>query len=67
MPHKIEDLKPCIATVQVDNEQVRVTRYTFPPGTDTGWLLEVSDAAEQFQVAAITFRITGRPFGHVAK
>jgi quercetin dioxygenase-like cupin family protein len=37
MPHRIEDLKPCIATVQVDNERVRVTRYTFPPGTDTGW------------------------------
>lgn len=37
MPHKIEDLKPCIATLQVDNERVRVTRYNFPPGTDTGW------------------------------
>jgi hypothetical protein len=25
------------------------------------------DAAEQVQVAAITFRIAGRPFGHVAE
>jgi len=37
MPHRIEDLTPCTVTVQVDNERVKVTRYTFPPGTDTGW------------------------------
>lgn len=37
MARKIEDLQPCIATVQVDNERVKVTRYHFPPGTDTGW------------------------------
>ena len=25
------------ATVQIDNEQVRVTEWRFPPGTETGW------------------------------
>ncbi len=26
-----------IATVQVDDERVRVTEWRFPPGTATGW------------------------------
>jgi len=28
---------PAIATVQVDDERVRVTEWRFPPGTATGW------------------------------
>jgi quercetin dioxygenase-like cupin family protein len=28
---------PAIATVQVDDEHVRVTRWDFPPGAETGW------------------------------
>ncbi len=28
---------PAIATVQVDDENVRVTRWDFPPGSETGW------------------------------
>jgi len=28
---------PAIATVQVDDAQVRVTRWDFPPGGETGW------------------------------
>ena len=30
-------LTPAIATLQVDNERVRVTRWQFPPGSETGW------------------------------
>ena len=26
-----------VATVQIDNDQVRVTEWRFPPGTETGW------------------------------
>jgi quercetin dioxygenase-like cupin family protein len=26
-----------IATVQIDNEKVRVTEWRFPPGAETGW------------------------------
>jgi quercetin dioxygenase-like cupin family protein len=26
-----------IATVQIDDEQFRVTEWRFPPGTETGW------------------------------
>lgn len=28
---------PAIATVQVDDENVRVTRWDFEPGAETGW------------------------------
>lgn len=28
---------PAVATVQVDNERVRVTRWDFAPGAETGW------------------------------
>lgn len=28
---------PATATVQVDDERVRVTEWRFPPGTATGW------------------------------
>ncbi|WP_304622028.1 cupin domain-containing protein [Roseomonas cutis] len=28
---------PAVATVQADNERVRVTRWDFPPGAETGW------------------------------
>ncbi|HWT10074.1 MAG TPA: cupin domain-containing protein [Roseomonas sp.] len=28
---------PAIPTVQVDDENVRVTRWDFPPGSETGW------------------------------
>jgi quercetin dioxygenase-like cupin family protein len=29
--------EPAIATVQVDDDHVRVTRWDFPPGSETGW------------------------------
>jgi hypothetical protein len=29
--------EPAIATVQVDDDNVRVTRWDFPPGAETGW------------------------------
>lgn len=28
---------PAVATVQLDDERVRVTRWDFPPGAETGW------------------------------
>jgi quercetin dioxygenase-like cupin family protein len=28
---------PATPTVQIDNDQVRVTEWRFPPGTSTGW------------------------------
>lgn len=28
---------PATATVQIDNERVRVTEWRFAPGTETGW------------------------------
>ena len=28
---------PCTATVLVDDERVRVTRFDFAPGAETGW------------------------------
>lgn len=28
---------PCTATVLVDDDRVRVTRFDFPPGAETGW------------------------------
>jgi quercetin dioxygenase-like cupin family protein len=37
MASDLDGLKPAIATVQVDNEAVRVTRWNFPPRTETGW------------------------------
>ena len=37
MARDLNGLKPAIATVQVDNAEVRVTRWHFPPGTETGW------------------------------
>ena len=30
-------LTPAMATLQVDNERVRVTRWHFQPGSETGW------------------------------
>lgn len=29
--------EPATATVQVDDDNVRVTRWDFPPGSETGW------------------------------
>jgi len=37
MAADLDGLTPALATVQVDNAQVRVTRWHFPPGTETGW------------------------------
>jgi quercetin dioxygenase-like cupin family protein len=37
MASDLDGLKPAIATVQVDTAQVRVTRWHFAPGTETGW------------------------------
>jgi len=37
MNEDLEHLIPAIATVQVDNERVRATRYHFAPGSETGW------------------------------
>lgn len=37
MAGDLDGLKPAVATVQVDNEAVRVTRWRFPPGSETGW------------------------------
>ena len=31
------DYGQAVATVQIDNDQVRVTEWRFPPGTQTGW------------------------------
>jgi quercetin dioxygenase-like cupin family protein len=38
------------ATVLIENEQVRVTRYEFEPGQETGWHRHLMD----YTVAAIT-------------
>ena len=37
MASDLDGLQPAIATVQVDNDAVRVTRWNFPPRTETGW------------------------------
>jgi len=37
MSDDLSDLKPAIATVQVDNDRVKVTRYHFPPRSETAW------------------------------
>jgi quercetin dioxygenase-like cupin family protein len=37
MADALDGLAPAVATVQADNEQVRVTRWHFPPRTETGW------------------------------
>ncbi|MCK8783934.1 cupin domain-containing protein [Roseomonas sp. NAR14] len=29
--------EPAVPTLQVENEHVRVTRWDFPPGSETGW------------------------------
>ncbi len=34
---------PATATVQIDNERVRVTEWRFAPGTETGWHIHQSD------------------------
>ena len=31
------------ATVQIDNERVRVTEWRFAPGTETGWHIHPTD------------------------
>ncbi|GAC1305067.1 MAG: cupin domain-containing protein [Steroidobacteraceae bacterium] len=28
---------PAVATVQIDNDRVKVTQWVFPPGGETGW------------------------------
>jgi quercetin dioxygenase-like cupin family protein len=37
MNEDLAGLRPAIATVQVDNDRVKVTRYRFPPRSETGW------------------------------
>ena len=37
MADNLAGLVPAIATVQVDNDAVRVTRWHFPPQSETGW------------------------------
>lgn len=37
MTDDLANLAPAIAILQVDNDAVRVTRWTFPPRTETGW------------------------------
>ena len=37
MDSDLDGLKPAFATIQVDNDAVRVTRWHFPPGSETGW------------------------------
>jgi len=37
MAGDLDGLSPAVATVQVDNAEVRVTRWHFPPRTETGW------------------------------
>ena len=37
MASDLENLTPAIATLQVDNDRVRATRWHFPPGSETGW------------------------------
>lgn len=32
-----------IATIQIDNERVRVTEWRFAPGTETGWHVHPTD------------------------
>lgn len=32
-----------LATVQIDNERVRVTEWRFAPGTETGWHVHPTD------------------------
>ncbi|GAA1497192.1 cupin domain-containing protein [Paeniglutamicibacter kerguelensis] len=34
---------PAIATLQIDNERVRVTEWRFAPGTETGWHVHPTD------------------------
>ncbi|MCD7060711.1 cupin domain-containing protein [Pelagibacterium xiamenense] len=38
-----EDAPLAVATVQEDNERVRVTRWQFAPGTQTGWHTHEAD------------------------
>ncbi|GAA1918095.1 cupin domain-containing protein [Arthrobacter gandavensis] len=37
------DYGQAVATVQIDNDRVRVTHWSFPPGTQTGWHLHEMD------------------------
>ena len=41
---------PCTATVLVDDERVRVTRFDFAPGAETGWHRHGHD----YVIAAVT-------------
>jgi quercetin dioxygenase-like cupin family protein len=36
-PEPLRCREPAVATVQVDDANVRVTRWDFPPGSETGW------------------------------
>lgn len=37
MASDLDNLSPAVASLQVDNAAVRVTRWTFPPRSETGW------------------------------
>lgn len=37
------DKPQCSATPLMDNDQVRVTRFDFPPGAETGWHVHEMD------------------------
>ncbi|MEB7504649.1 cupin domain-containing protein [Arthrobacter koreensis] len=37
------DYGQAAATVQIDNDRVRVTQWCFPPGTQTGWHVHEMD------------------------
>lgn len=60
---------PAIATVQVDDDRVRVTEWRFPPGTATGWHRHGMD----YVVVPITDGVLtlvgkdGRSEGHITK
>lgn len=38
-----DEFVPAIATLQEDSERVRVTRWHFPPGSETGWHKHMHD------------------------
>ncbi len=47
--HNPEEVEPlmsrpeALATIQIDNERLRVTEWRFAPGTETGWHVHPSD------------------------
>lgn len=60
---------PATATVQVDDDRVRITEWRFPPGTATGWHRHGMD----YVVVPITDGVLtlvgkdGRSEGHITK